>query len=40
MVKKRYSKILSNFYLVLIFLFLYMPIIVIVINSFNKSKFG
>ena len=40
MVKKRYSKILSNFYLVLIFLFLYMPIIVLVINSFNKSKFG
>lgn len=40
MVKKGYSKIISNIYIVLIFLFLYLPIIVLVINSFNKSKFG
>ena len=34
------SKLVSNFYLFIIFLFLYLPIFVLIVFSFNESKKG
>lgn len=37
---KRKSSVFSNIYLIMIFIFLYAPILILIINSFNASRFG